>query len=48
MPFEVWGYPQIAVIKERAYIGGGEATSDDAKCTVIVYDSREDTYAPFI
>ena len=45
MPFEIWGYPQIAVIKERAYIGGGEATSDNAKCTVIVYDSQQDTYA---
>ena len=44
MPFEIWEYPQIAVIKEKAYIGGGEALSDDAKCTVIVYDSLQDTY----
>ena len=43
MPFEIWGYPQIAVIKEKAYIGGGEARSCDDKCTVIVYDSLQDT-----
>ena len=45
MPFEVWGYPQIAVIEEKAYIGGGEAMRDDDKCTVIVYDSQQNTHA---
>ena len=42
MPFEIWGYPQIVVIKEKAYIGGGEA-NDDARSTVIVYDSQQNT-----
>ena len=42
MPFEMYGYLQVAVLKEKVYIGGGMASSEEQ--TVIVYDPHHDSY----
>ena len=44
MPFIKWGYPQMVVLKGKVFIGGGRASSDWEKQTVIVYDPQQDTY----
>ena len=44
MPFEMWGYPRVAVFKEKVYIGGGGASSDRERQTVMVYDPQQDSY----
>lgn len=38
------GYPQVVVSKEKLYIGGGEASSDRERQTVVVYDPKQDSY----
>ena len=44
LPFGMWGYPTVAVLKEKVYIGGGWASSDREEQTVIVYDPKQDSY----
>ena len=44
MPFETWGYTQVAVLKGKVYIGGGIASTDTEKRTVMVYDPQQDSY----
>ena len=44
MPFGMGGYPQAVVVKGKAYIGGGNAYSDEEGKTVIVYDPQQDSY----
>ena len=41
MSFEMYGYPQVAVFKEKVYIGGGMEKKEQ---TVIVYDPHHDSY----
>ena len=42
MPFEVWGYPSVVVLKDKVYIGGGIASADNEQI-VIVYDPKQDS-----
>ena len=44
MPFATWYYPQAVVFKEKVHIGGGAASSDRERQTVIIYDPQQDTY----
>ena len=44
MPFGISVYPQLAVLKEKVYIGGGNTPSDKERHEVIVYDPQNDTY----
>ena len=44
LPFRMRGYPQAVVFNERVYIGGGVGTSDRERQTVVVYDSKQDSY----
>ena len=44
MPFGMGGYPQAVVVKGKVYVGGGDASSDTERQTVIVYDPQEDSY----
>ena len=37
------GYPIVVVFKEKVYIGGGIASSDREKQTVVVYDPKQDS-----
>ena len=37
MPFGMGGYPQAIVLKEKVFIGGGDASSDSEQQTVMVY-----------
>ena len=39
----MYKYPQVVVLKEKAYIGGGVAHSDRACQTVMVYDPEKDS-----
>ena len=39
----MWGCPNVVVFKEKVYIGGGGASSDREKQTVVVYDPKQDT-----
>ena len=38
------GYPQVVVFNGKAYIGGGVASTDRKRQTVIVYDPQKDSY----
>ena len=42
MPFGMWGYPTVVVIKEKVYIGGGAASSMGER-RVVVYDPKLNT-----
>ena len=44
MPFVMGLYPQVVVLKEKVYIGGGNALSNRECQTVIVYDPQKDSY----
>ena len=44
MPFGISEYPQVAVLKDKVYIGGGNASSEEERKTVIVYDPQQDSY----
>ena len=44
MPFEVYQYPQVVVLNGKPYIGGGRASTDRERLTVIVYDPQKDSY----
>ena len=44
MPLGKYTYPKVAVIKEKVYIGGGNALLDREMQTVIVYDPKQDPY----
>ena len=44
MPFGMQGYPQVAVLKGKVYIGGGIASTDRKRQTVMVYDPQQDSY----
>ena len=37
MPFGMYGYPQVVVFNGKAYIGGGAASTNRERQTVIVY-----------
>ena len=39
----MWAYPSVVVFKEKVYIGGGGASSDRDKRTVVVYDPKRDS-----
>ena len=43
LPCGTWG-AQVAVLKEKVYIGGGSAPSDEDETTVIVYDPLDDPW----
>ena len=43
MPFEMWS-AQAVVFKGKAYIGGGLASSDRERQTVMVYDPQQDSF----
>ena len=40
----MWNYPKVVVFKEKVYFGGGGASSDRERQTVIVYDPKQDSY----
>ena len=40
----MWGYPQAVVFKEKLYIGGWNASSDERRQTVVVYDPKQDSH----
>ena len=44
LPFGMWQYPGMVVFKEKVYIGGGYASSDRERQTVMVYDPKQDSY----
>ena len=44
MPFGISAYPQVAVLKEKVYIGGGNTPTDKERHVIIVYDPLKDTY----
>ena len=44
MPFGISIYPQVAVLKEKVYIGGGNTLSNTERHMVLVYDPQKDTY----
>ena len=44
LPFQVCGYPSVVIFKEKVYLGGGMASSENNKQTVIVYDPKQDSY----
>ena len=44
MPFEMSGYPRVVVFKGKVYIGGGGASSDRERQTVMVYDPQQDSF----
>ena len=44
MPFGMWCYPQVVVFKGKVYIGGGVASSDRERQTVMVYDPQQDSF----
>ena len=44
LPFGMYGYPQVVMLKEKVYIGGGTAPSGDEQI-VIVYDPEQDSYS---
>lgn len=37
-------YPQVVISNKKLYIGGGEASSDREKQTVVVYNPKQDSY----
>ena len=44
MPFRMSGYPQVVVFKGKAYIGGGSASSNRERQTVMFYDPQQDSF----
>ena len=44
MPFGMWAYPQVVVFKGKVYIGGGAASSDRERQTLMVYDPQQDSF----
>ena len=44
MPSGMWDYPQVVVFKGKVYIGGGNASSNRERQTVIVYDPQQDSF----
>ena len=44
LPFGVWGYPNVVILKEMVYIGGGITMSNLEQQTVVVYDPGQDSY----
>ena len=44
MPFGMWYYPQVVVFNGKAYIGGGFASFDRERQTVMVYDPQQDSF----
>ena len=44
MPFGMSGYPQVVLFEGKVYIGGGDASSDRAMHTVMVYDPQQDSF----
>ena len=50
MPFGMYQYPKVVVFNGKAYIGGGAASTDRERQTVIVYDPQKyfyDTLPPY-
>ena len=41
LPFEIIGYPQLAMLEDKLYIGGGKAISDEKSRIIIVYDPQQ-------
>ena len=44
MPFGIPFYPQVALLKKKVYMGGGNTSSDMERHTVLVYDLQKDAY----
>ena len=44
MPFEMYGYPRVVMIKEKVYIGGGMTESDRDGLKVMVYEPKQDSW----
>ena len=44
LPFESYSWPQVAELKEKVYIGGGDAPSDEDAATVIIYDPHQHSF----
>ena len=44
MLFGISMYPQVAVLRKKVYIGGGNTPSDRERHVVLVYDIKEDTF----
>ena len=44
MPFTMFNYPQVVVFKGKVYIGGGAASPDRERQTVMVYDPQQDSF----
>ena len=47
----MWAYPRVIVYMEKVYIGGGNASSDSERQTVVVYDPKQDscdTLPPYV
>ena len=44
MPFGISVYPQVALLKKKVYMGGGNTSSDMERHTVLVYDPQKNTY----
>ena len=44
MPFRMYYYPHVVVFKGKMYIGGGAASSDRERQTVMVYDPQQDSF----
>ena len=44
MPFGMSHYPQVVVLKGRVYIGGGQASSNRERQTVMVYDPQQNSF----
>ena len=44
IPLGMFGYPQVVMSNEKLHIGGGEASSDRERQTVVVYDPKQDSY----
>ena len=44
MTFGISTYPQVVVLKEKVYIGGGNSSPEENAKTVIVYHPKKDKY----
>ena len=44
LPYGMYGYPQVVVLGENLYIGGGLASSDSKAQTVVIYDPKKDSF----
>ena len=45
MPFKMGNTVQSVVLRNKVYVGGGDADSDHNRCTVMVYDITRDQYS---